>query len=105
MAITYTITIDNLEGAPSLNDKTNVVTGVEYTLKGIDTDGTEAIVTGWASVELDVNNFVEFDNLTEDIVKGWVTAQTDHYNAYKNIVNNLISEIQIPTKQSLTKPW
>jgi hypothetical protein len=105
MAITYTITVDSLEGAPSLNNKTNVVTGVEYTLTGTHTDGTEAIATGWASVELDADNFVEFNNLTEDIVKGWITSQTDHYNAYKNIVNSLISEIQTPTKQSLTKPW
>jgi hypothetical protein len=105
MAITYSITVETLEGAPSLNGKTNVITGVGYTLTGVHDDGTEAIVTGWASIELDVNNFVEFDNLTEDIVKGWITSQTDHYEAYKTMLNNSISEIQIPTKQPLIKPW
>ena len=52
MAVTYTFTIEKLEGAPSLNGQTNVVTGVYFRMTGVD-GLTEKQAVGYIPVEYD----------------------------------------------------
>lgn len=104
MAITYTFTIEKLEGAPSLNEQTNVVTGVYFRITGVD-GSIEKQAVGYIPVEYDADNFIAFSNLTEATVKGWVEADTTNFNAYKSLIADEIQELKVPTKTELTKPW
>ena len=104
MAITYTFTIEKLEGAPLLNGQTNVVTGVYFRMTGVD-GLTEKQAIGYIHVDYDADNFIPFNDLTEAIVKSWVEADTTIFNGYKNLLAEQIQELQVPTKNELTKPW
>ena len=104
MAVTYTFTIEKLEGAPLLNGQTNVVTGVYFRMTGVD-GLTEKQAIGYIHVDYDADNFIPFNDLTEAIVKGWVEADTTIFNGYKNLLAEQIQELQVPTKNELTKPW
>ena len=104
MAVTYTFTIEKLEGAPSLNGQTNVVTGVVFRMTGVD-GSYEKQGFGFVAVDYDADNFVEFNNLTEATVKGWVEADTAVFNGVKDLLAEQIQEMKVPTKNELTKPW
>ena len=105
MATTYTFDIEKLEGAPTLNGKQKVVCGVLYRLRGVADDGTEAEVIAFLDVQYDESNFIEFDDLTESDVKGWVTAASDEFNEYKTHIDTQITELQVPKREDLPKPW
>ena len=105
MAITYTFDIEKLEGAPTLNGKDKVVCGVLYKLQGVADDGTESNVLAFLRVEYDENNFIEFDDLKESDVKGWVNAATAELDSYKKHIEVAIEELQPPKKVDLPKPW
>lgn len=104
MALEYTITVNELKGAPEHDGKANVIFGVEYNLQGVDGE-YEYIVTGYTALEYDSNNFIDFENLTEDNVKDWIVAEKNGYEAYQNIIVNAIAELKAPKDKSLTKPW
>ena len=63
MATTYTWTITGLKKAPSLNGLDDVVTGIKFKYKGVDSDGNEGVFDGAVSSwTLDSDSFIAIDN-------------------------------------------
>jgi len=84
------------------------VVNVLFTVSG--TDGTHtASIDGnvQLAVEASDPNFVPYADLTEEIVMGWINAQTDNQaNYYANIDGQLESIINPPVSpQNTPLPW
>jgi hypothetical protein len=82
MAITYTWKIKSLKktNGTGLND---VIVGTQWELKGTDEDGDSGVFNGATPFEMskiDPENFVSYENLTEEMVLDWIKAVVvDHY--------------------------
>ena len=103
MAITYTTKINILTGAPSLDEFENVITGVEFVIKGEDGDFRSASI-GHIKVELDPNNFTPLENVLEATVEKWVNSH-DCYDTHVAIIERDIQEQKLPTNVTLKTPW
>jgi hypothetical protein len=103
MAIIYTTKINILTGAPSLGEFENVITGVEFLIKGEDGDYVGASI-GHIKVELDPSNFTPLENILETTVKGWVNSH-DCYNTHVAIIERDIQEQKLPTNVTFKTPW
>lgn len=91
--ITYELTIKRLEYEPSLNGLSNVITHVVYECVGKnDENNMQFTQMGRCPVE-DDGTFIDYDNLTETIVKGWV-EKSETYVRTKMILNHKLD----PTK-------
>jgi hypothetical protein len=76
MAITYTWKIKSLKktNGTGLND---VIVGTQWELKGTDEDGDSGVFNGATPFEMskvDPENFVSYENLTEEMVLDWIKA-------------------------------
>lgn len=103
MAITYTTKINILTGAPSLNGFENVITGVEFVIRGEDGDYKSGSI-GHIKVELDPDNFTPLEDILETTVKGWVNSH-DCYKTHVAIIERDIQEQKTPTNVTLKRPW
>jgi hypothetical protein len=106
MSITYTTTINSMYCVQS--PQPDYVVNVLFTVSG--TDGTHtASIDGnvQLAVEASDPNFVPYADLTEEIVMGWINAQTDNQaNYYANIDGQLESIINPPVSpQNTPLPW
>ena len=113
MAITHTETIKRLEVLTSNND--NIVGKVVVTIESSDdsnpskykftsTDTFDISTTG---ITTSTSGFVEYDNLTESIVKGWIS--TDLSNSKQkwfnsSIINQMIEKEGYASTDK-TIPW
>ena len=104
MATTYNITINGLQGAPSLQGATNVVTLVSYEIQGVADDGTEAILHENLSCTYDADNFTTFEDLTENDVKGWITGHSGYADLCTR-VDEQVEAVRVPTNVEMDKPW
>ena len=101
MAITYTWEFSQLDCYLSKNAKTNVVYTVHWRLQGVEGAYSEEIY-GSASIDTsDLSNFIEFDNLTESDVEGWIS----NVSFLKTQISNLIENKKNPTTESKLPPW
>ena len=76
MAITYTWKIKSLKktNGTGLND---VIVGTQWELKGTDELGNSGVFNGATPFEMskvDPENFVSYENLTEEMVLDWIKA-------------------------------
>jgi hypothetical protein len=76
MAITYTWKIKSLKktNGTNIND---VIVGTQWELKGTDEDGDSGVFNGATPFEMskvDPENFVSYENLTEEMVLDWIKA-------------------------------
>jgi len=104
MATTYNISNIQLQGAPLLEGQTNVVTTVGFDIQGVADDGTEATQYDMISLTYDADNFTAFDDLTENIVKGWITG-SDAYATICAAVDGNINNVRVPTSVNMENPW
>tara|TARA_B100001113_G_scaffold346038_1_gene336408 strand:- start:317 stop:652 length:336 start_codon:yes stop_codon:yes gene_type:complete len=79
MAITHTETVTDLT---VLNDGTDVVSVIDITTVSVDdSDPSNLTRTFYDTYRIDTSGgtsaagFVEYGNLTEDVVKGWISAE------------------------------
>jgi len=78
MATTYTWQFGPLEAAPAEGDLTNVVKTIHWRLNASTDDEVAVTGTVYGAVGIDnadAGSFVEFADLTEEVVKGWVLAK------------------------------
>jgi hypothetical protein len=106
MATIYTTTINSMYCVQS--PQPDYVVNCLFTVSG--TDGTHtASIDGnvQLAVEASDPNFVPYADLTEEIVMGWINAQTDNQaNYYANIDGQLESIINPPVSpQNTPLPW
>lgn len=94
MAIEYTWAVTSMKVVDTV-DLENVVIQTYWTKTGIDEDGNEGIFTGATPLpysSLDPENFVPYDQLTQEIVIGWIqqslTDQTHIDEQIQKQINN-----------------
>ena len=103
MAITYNTNILHLKGAPTLGELSNVITEVEFEVVAVDGEYTHNSI-GHLGVTLNEDDFTAFEDITEEVVVGWVEAHPVHEN-HKNFLEEFISNMKAPTDLGLEKPW
>ena len=103
MAITYNTSILHLKGAPTLGELSNVITEVEFEVVAVDGEYTHNSI-GHLGVTLNEDDFTAFEDITEEVVVGWVEAHPVHEN-HKNFLEEFISNMKAPTNLGLEKPW
>lgn len=111
MALTYTWKITGLKktNVPSAN-LTDVVVGTRWDVTGTDEDGNSGVFHGatpFKASDVDPENFIDWDNLTEEVVLGWIKgivvggyAQHVHEQIMKQI--NLVKN---PVVDADFLPW
>lgn len=103
MAITYSTNILHLKGAPTLGELSNVITEVEFEVVAVDGEYTHNSI-GHLGVALNEDDFTAFEDITEEVVVGWVEAHPVHEN-HKKFLEEFISNMKAPTNLGLEKPW
>ncbi len=92
MAITYTWELLSLK-RKNVNDLQNTVAEVEWEKTGTNEDGLVGNVSGETQFDADIidpDNFTAFENLTEEMVLGWVQEKIS--GEYENMVNQAIEK-------------
>ena len=90
MAITYTRQLLSLKTKNS-NDLQNAIVEVNWEKTGTNEDGLAGTVSGETVFDvdkIDLDNFTALDDLTEEMVLGWI----ENNSAYETMVNNLIEK-------------
>jgi hypothetical protein len=108
MAITYNWVFPTLTAYPTHAGQTDVVFTVHWRLNGTDEENHIGEVYGSVGVTYNEGDpFVPFNELTKEIVQGWVeTAMgTETVDAYKQNITNQIQEQITPSQINLTPPW
>ena len=105
MTTTYTTTINRMYTVNTPDP--DYVVNVLFTVSG--TDGTySANIDGNVQFTSDQEDvFIPYDQLTQDIVLGWINKETDNLaNYYANIDGQIASMITPPVSPSNTPlPW
>ena len=77
----YNITIIDLERVSTSGSLSNVATAIDYNIcVTASKDGGTSLVNKTSKISLDSvssDNFIEFNNLDENIVKAWVTGSIE----------------------------
>jgi len=74
MGLSYTWKLTGLK-KQNTNDVNDVVIGTQWKVYGTDVDGNEAFFTGATPFHLNTLNtgsFIDYQNLTEETVLGWI---------------------------------
>lgn len=107
MSIIFTLTITELELYPTFENYQNVVFRIHWKYEGVLSTGSvehKDYVTGVESIHTDnLQNFVPFEQLTEEMVKSWIEPSID-FNMIQNVITNHIHESQNKT-ETHQPPW
>ena len=106
MTTTYTTTINSMYTVSEVDP--DYVVRVLFTVEG--TDGTHtASIDGNIQMAMDDSGstFIPYDQLTQEIVLGWINEQTNNQaNYYANIDGQIASMINPPVvPQNTPLPW
>ena len=107
MEITHTWKIKTLE---RLNDGSGIVCHVRFNIQSNYQDIT--IQSIYRDIDLEtenISNFIEYDNLTEEIVVSWIKNKIGSYCTELELENEKIIELNInppaPLKITELPPW
>ena len=101
MAIIYTWEFPQLDCYLSKDEKADVVYDVHWRLHGVEGAYSEEIYGSESIDTNDLSNFIEFDNLTESDIEGWISD----VEALKTNISNIIEEKKNPTTTAKSPPW
>jgi hypothetical protein len=105
MAITYTWFISSLEAAKQEENLSNVVKTLHWRYKATDEDGYFAESYGAQSLDTpDQTTFVSYENLTFEIVVGWLEELLDITGLQQMLQNNIEDQKNPPTV-TMRPPW
>lgn len=97
MANTYNMVINSVDVRPTDNDLANVIYNVHWSYEGQDESGNAASIIGTQTIdEADVNDFVQFDSVTSDMVVAWISAKMD-LDTLRDNIDSQIEEIVNPS--------
>jgi hypothetical protein len=105
MAVSYSWAITQMTKKPQVNDINDVVVHVRWTLTGTESEtGTQGSFPGATPFELDPDNtgsFVAFEDLTEEIVVGWLQGVVvdDYWNHVTERIQQQIDETDDPVEE------
>ena len=108
MAITYELSIQNMEATPSEGDLEDVVKIIHWMYTGKETIGD---FNGYGEArgaiglsDASSDSFTAFADLTEEQVKGWVESQLD-LDAIQSDIASQIETQKRPPIVMKTNPW
>jgi len=108
MAITYNWSFPVLSAYPTYEGQSDVVFTIHWRLNGTDEDNHIGEVYGSIGVAYsESDSFVPFNELTKEIVQGWVEILLGEETvaAHKQNIANQIQEAVTPSQVNLTPPW
>ena len=116
MTLTYTWEFPVLDCYPTHAEQENVVFNVHWRLQGEDELGNTGQVYSTVGLTLDAEaEFIAFEDLTQEIVQGWVETAlqvqptpmtgTNVLEAIKASIETQIQEKLTPSRISKTAPW
>ena len=102
--VTYEWTISALDCKVSENGLNNIVTTVHWRFRGEDEEGTTTELIGADSVgDPNPSEFTEYENLTKEVVVGWLEGILD-VDSMKEKILNKIELIKNPVEVTLPLP-
>jgi hypothetical protein len=105
MANTYNWKINALDAKVSVDDVQNVVYTVHWSLIATSENGEHTVSNiGTHSVEYDADNFVPYEDLTEEIVISWLEAGLN-VESIKAGLDAQIEKLTTPTEITYTDPF
>lgn len=105
MANTYNWKINALDAKVSVDDVQNVVYTVHWSLMATSENEEHTVSNiGTHSVEYDADNFVPYEDLTEEIVIGWLEDALD-VDLMKAGLDAQIEKLITPTEITYTDPF
>lgn len=111
MPMTYTWKVKNLKttNVPGTN-LNNVVVATRWTITGTDEDGNSATYEGatpFRFEEVDQNNFIDFNNLTEETVLSWIQEVVigDYLKRPQEEIQKQINKFKNPVSDVHYFPW
>lgn len=107
MALTYTTIIRNLLKKGSLDNLNDAVIEVHYRVQVADENGNIAGLNYVLNCQVDPNNFIPFDTLTEQQVLGWISnsLSEDDLNNIQVSVANELNKLDVVQLSSDVFPW
>lgn len=106
MAVSYTISIDQLEALPQQGDLQNVVQAVHWTLTATDGAVSESMQKVVHLQPATAETFVPFDTLQESQVKQWVIdAVGDRMTTLENTLAEKLSAVSLDEPRPVSVPW
>jgi len=104
MAITYKVTIDSMRTLPNPQ---GFVTDVNFTVSGTDGTHKASIQDSLRYTPKEDELEIPYESLTQDIVLGWINAETQNLiNHYANIDGQINSIVNPPvTPKATPLPW
>ena len=113
MAISYSWAVTQMTKKPQIDDLSDVVVHVRWKLTGTESEtGTEGSFPGATPFELDPDNtgsFVAFEDLTEEIVVGWLQniVVDDYWDHVTERIQKQIDETDSPVEEldETALPW
>lgn len=105
MANTYKWNINALDAKVSVDDDENVVYTVHWSLIATSEDGEHTVSNiGTHGVEYDADNFVPYEDLTEEMVIGWLEAGLD-VDSMKAGLDAQIEKLITPQEITYSNPF
>lgn len=113
MALTLSYAVTGLKVKDEVNNEgvtlTNAVCQTYWKVTGTDTDGNTAEWSGatpFSAASVSQANFADFASLTEDTVRGWITAVVEADASYEaHIREQLQRQIDQEITTEPTMPW
>ena len=103
MAKTYKWTINALDVNINEGDNSDVVYGVHWSYS-VEEDGVTAHNIGTHSLQYDSENFVAYEDLTEEIVIGWLEDALD-IDSMKEGLDSVLAEKIAPKVKTYSNPF
>lgn len=82
----------------------NIVETIHWRYKLTDEDITVELYDATSLFDIDVNNFIEYENLTKQNVIDWLTENLDIEDLQKHL-NDLMTLKKNPVMEVLPLPW
>jgi hypothetical protein len=116
MTLTYTWEFPALDCYPTHEGKENVVFTVHWRLQGEDESGNTGQTFSTVGLTVDPDaEFIAFDDLTKDVVQGWVETSLQNQptpmgditvlDAIKASIEAQIQEKLTPSRITKSAPW
>ena len=102
----YKFTINALDILKQDNDLQYVVYNIHWVLTAYNEQGTTASAIGTKKIPApDLENFTPYENLTDEIVIGWLQSEEVDSNDLKKNLEKQIYEKENPTKETRYNPF
>ena len=104
MSTTFTLKINDLR-VIQLTDQPNMVCQIDYEYVGVNDNDRAQMYIGTARLNtVDVESFVSFEELTEEVIVGWLEDiwSDTHYTHMQEQIN---ARLDAPVITSAAKPW